>query len=186
MKFFKMKTTLIIFLLLVANFTIAQKDKKAKLALTNVVIIGQMDAPADRYSIEINLSELFANRGIKTVASLNLMKLGSDPQQLASDSVTQQVKAKGFDTFVLVSVRGFDKRFKTSNFDEDFTTSMGRANLFQLYQEDVVSVSFEFKFFRGGKMVHSEIVKCGNAGSREKVLKKLRKKVGKLIDKKWK
>jgi hypothetical protein len=180
-----MKTTLIILLLFVANVSFGQKDKDFQLGLSNAIIIGQMDNSADRYSVEINMTDLFVKNGIKSMASLNMMKLGSNSQQLASDSVSKQVKAKGFDTFVLISVRGYDKRFKANTSNEDFHTALGRANLFQLYQEDIVSVSFEFKFYRGGQLVQNETIKCGNAGSREKVLKKLRKKIGKKLTKKW-
>lgn len=181
-----MKTTLIILALLVANITIAQENKVGDLGLTNAVIIGQMDNSADRYSVEINLTELFSTNGVKSIASLNLMKLGADSQLLASDSTAEVIKGKGFDTFVLISVRGYDKRYKASTSDEDFSTSLGRANLFEIYKMDIVSVTFEFKFYRGGKQVYNETIKCGNAGDREKVLKKLRKKVRKRILKKWK
>lgn len=181
-----MKHTLIILVLFVANISFGQVAENAELNLKNAVVIGQMDNSADRYSIEINLTEMLSSRGVKALASLNLMKLGSDSQQLASDSVAEKAKKDGFDTFVLVSVRGYDKRFKPSTTTEDFITSLGRANIFGLYQQDVVSVSFEFKFFRDGKLVYVDIVKCGNAGSREKVIKKFRKKVGKRILKEWK
>lgn len=180
-----MKATLIILLLFVANLSVAQKKRDAKLELTNAIIIGQMDNSADRYSVEINMTQLFSENGIKSKASLNMMKLGSDSQQLASDSVATQTKADGFDTFVLISVRGYDKRFKSNTSNEDFLTALGRANLFQLHQPDIVSVTFEFKFYRAGKLVHNETIKCGNAGTRDKVLKKLRKKVGKKFEKSW-
>ncbi|XOV66491.1 MAG: hypothetical protein ACFHU9_12765 [Fluviicola sp.] len=165
----------------------AQKKKKDQedLNLSNVVIIGQMDDPADRYSVEISMTELFGNAGIKSKASLNLIKQGGDAQTLASDSITSSLKAEGFDTYMVISVRGYDKRFKTSNVEETFSDALSRGNLFSIYQEGVVSVSFEFKFFRNGKLLRSEIIKCGNASSREKVMRKLRKKVGKQIEKRW-
>lgn len=183
-----MKATLIILFLFVANVSVAQKNKvknKDQIGLTNAVIIGQMDNSADRYSVEINMTQLFSVNGVKSKASLNMMKLGSDSQQLASDSVAAKTKAEGFDTFVLISVRGYDKRFKANTSEEDFLTALGRANLFQLHQVDIVSVTFEFKFYRSGQLVHNETIKCGNAGTREKVLKKMRKKVGKRLTKKW-
>lgn len=166
----------------------AQKKKKDQepLNLTNAVIIGQMDDPADRYSIEISMTELLGNMGVKSKASLNLMKQGADSQILASDSIGGVLAKDGFDTFVLISVRGYDKRFKTSEVKENFMESLGRGNLFSIFQDGVVSVSFEFKFFRDGKMVRNEIIKCGNASSREKVMRKLRKKVMKRLKKDWK
>ncbi len=166
----------------------AQKKKKDKdpLNLTNVIIVGQMDDPADRYSVEISMTELFGNAGIKSKASLNLIKQGADSQELASDSVATALNGEGFDTYMVISVRGYDKRFKNSNTQESLSDALSRGNLFSIYQEGVVSVSFEYKFFRKGQLVHSEIIKCGNAGSRQKVMRKLRKKVTKRIEKSWK
>jgi len=169
-----------------------QKEKKKKkkdqvpLNLTNAVIIGQMDDPADRYSVEISMTELFVNMGLKSKASLNLMKQGADSQVLASDSISNLVSGEGFDTYLLISVRGYDKRYKASTINESFSESLSRGNLFSVYQEGIVSVTFEYKFFRNGKMVHNEVVKCGNAGTRQKVMRKLRKKVAKRIRKSWK
>lgn len=164
----------------------AQKKKdQTPLILTNAVIIGQMDDPADRYSVEISMTELFANLGVKSKASLNLMKQGGDSQVLASDSLKAVLMGQGFDTYLLISVRGYDKRFKTSEVNESFKESLDRGNLFSIYREEIVSVSFEFKFFRNGQLVRDEIIKCGGAGSREKVLGKLRKKVQKRLEKDW-
>ena len=165
----------------------AQKKKKEQepLNLTNVVIIGQMDDPSDRYSVEISMTELFGNAGIKSKASLNLIKQGADSQILASDSVGTVLSGQGFDTYMLISVRGYDKRFKISNVEESLSDALSRGNLFSIYQDGVVSVSFEYKFFRNGQLIHSEMVKCGNAGSREKVMSKLRKKVSKRLEKRW-
>ncbi|MDC3252725.1 hypothetical protein OAU25_00560 [Crocinitomicaceae bacterium] len=182
-----MKKTLLLLLFIVASASVfGQKSEKFALNLNNAVIIGQTDTPSDRYSLEVNLTELFASHGVLSLASLNLMKLGSDSQQLASDSVARKAKIKGFDTFVLVSIKGYDKRFKATKQKEDFLSTLGRANIFGIYQQDIVSVSFEFKFFRSGTLVYTEIVKCGNAGSRDKVIKKLRKKVSKRLEKSWK
>lgn len=181
-----MKLLILVSVLSTSLFGFAQKDSDADLNLTNVVVIGQMDDVSDRYSVEINLTELFSSNGVKAKASLNLMKQGEDPVVLLSDSVSNLLAAEGFDTFVLVSVRGYDKRFKKSEVRDNFETSLDRGNLFSIYKDGIVSVTFEFKFFRNGELVGGDIVKCGNAGSREKVLGKLRKKTSKLILKKWK
>ena len=165
----------------------AKKSKKAKtsITLTNVLVIGQMDKPEDRYSIEINLAEMLAERGVKAVPSLNVMKLGSDARNLATDSIQKTILAKGVDTYCVVTIRGFDRKHTVSNLEDDFATTLEQASFFELYREDAVSISFQFKFFRNNVCVHSEIVKCGNIGSRETVLKRFRKKVGKRISKAW-
>ena len=164
----------------------ASAQKKAKLALTNAIVIGQLDNPEDRYSLEINLTELLTSRGIKTIPALNIMKMGADAQMLASDSMQQLITSKGVDTYLLVSVRGYDRRFKPTTSTDSLSKALSAGNLFNLYQPDITSISFEFKFFRNGQMVFSDIVKCGNISDRETVLKRFRNKVGKRIDKKWK
>ena len=168
----------------------AKKKKKAKkvktsISLDTALVIGQMDSPEDRYSVEITLTEMLAKSGVKATPSLNVLKLGSDARILATDSVQQLVAAKGIDTYCLVSIRGFDRKYNVSNRADDFETALDQASFFDLYRTDAVSISFQFKFFRDNKCVHSEIVKCGNIGSRESVLKRFRKKVGKRIKKAW-
>ena len=178
-----MKKYIYLFVLLATvNVSFAQK---VKLGLKNAVVIGQLDNAEDRYSLEINLTELLTSRGVKTVPSLNIMKMGSDSQLFASDSMTQVLKAKGIDTYILVSVRGYDRKFKPSTSKDNLFKSLELGSLFNLYQPDIVSVSFEFKFFRNGEFVMSDIVKCANVSDRETVLKRFRNKVGKRISSKW-
>jgi hypothetical protein len=158
----------------------------SELHLTNALVVGQLDKPEDRYTVEINLTEMLTNAGIKAVPSLNMMKLGSDASMLATDSTQRLVAAKGIDTYVIVSVRGFDRRFKPSVRKDDLNTALGAGSLFPIYREEVVSVSFEFLFYRNGQFVASDIVKCGNVSERDTVIKRFRKKVAKRIVKKWK
>lgn len=181
----KFSSRLLLIILIAFSVTTVSAQKKTKLHLTNAVIIGQMDNQEDRYSVEINMTEMMTSRGIKAIPSLNLMKLGSDSRQLASDSMTSVLASKGIDTYMLVSIRGYDRTFKVTDTKEDLASALDRGNLFEMYQPDIVSVSFEFKFFRQGQLVKTEIVKLGNIGGRDAVIKRFRLKVGKLLDKKW-
>ena len=156
------------------------------LGLKNVLVIGQLDKPEDRYSMEINVTEIFTDLGIKAIPSLNMLKLGTDASLIATDSIKQVISAKGIDTYLLVSVRGYDKIFKATNMNDDLNTALGAGNLFPLYRDEIVSVSFEFKFFRNGAMVQYDIIKCGNVSNRDAVIKKLRKQLRKISVKKWK
>ena len=156
------------------------------LGLKNVLVIGQLDKPEDRYSMEINVTEIFTDLGIKAIPSLNMLKLGTDASLIATDSMKQLISAKGIDTYLLVSVRGYDKIFKATSMNDDFNTALGAGNLFPLYRDEIVSVSFEFKFFRNGAMVQYDIIKCGNVSNRDAVIKKLRKQLRKIVVKKWK
>jgi hypothetical protein len=161
-------------------------QKKKSLGLTNVVVIGQMDNQEDRYSVEVNLTQLFASKGIKATPSLNIIKQGADSRELAGDSLMTELKAKGYDTYMLVTVRGYDRKFKVSDSKPTFEESLERANLFEIYAMDIVSVSFECKFYRSKELIHTEMIKVGNVSSRSTVLSKLRKKIVKLLDKrKW-
>lgn len=157
-----------------------------QLNLTNAVVVGLMDKPEDRYSLEINVTELFSSNGVKAMPSLNLMKLGGDPQILASDSIQQVLKAKGIDTYVLVYVKGFDKKVKAKTNKDDLKTVLNIGSLFPLYRTEATNVTFEFLFYRNNEMVLSDVVKCTNIGSRDDVIKKMRKAALKKITKKWK
>ncbi|MEY4602959.1 MAG: hypothetical protein RIT43_251 [Bacteroidota bacterium] len=158
----------------------------SELHLKNALVVGQLDKPEDRYTIEINLTELLSDAGIKAIPSLNMMKLGSDASMLAGDSIQRLVAAKGIDTYIIVSVRGFDRKFKPSERKDDLNTTLGAGSLFPIFREEVVSVSFEFLFFRNGQFIASDIVKCGNVSERDTVIKRFRKKVAQRIEKKWK
>lgn len=154
--------------------------------IDNVVIVGQLDQLEDRYSLEINLTQLFKSYGIKTNSSLNIVKQGGDTGILATDSLQTQLKEKGFDTYMLISVRGYDKKFKKSTSISDFKTEINAGHLFALYREEIVSVTFEIIFFKDGKALENRLIKVGSVGSRETVIKKLVKKLDKKIRKNWK
>ena len=178
-----MKTLLLLTALIVlAPFAQAQKES---LNLKNALVIGQFDRPEDRYSMEINFTDMLVQRGLKASPSLNMLKLGEDPQNLTKDSIQNVLKTKGIDTYVIVSVRGYDRKFKSSDNQPTLSEALEQASLFSLHKDDIVSISFDFKFFRNGECVYSEIVKCGNIGDRDSVIKRFRKKVGKKLDKKW-
>jgi hypothetical protein len=178
-KYFKMKNLKIIAFCLLGFSAMAQE-----LNLTNCLIVGQLDKEGDRFSLEVSLTEFFAERGVKAVPSLNVLKQGSDIELLASDSLKQILAAKGVDTYMLVSVRGYDRRFKATDKREDLATALSYGTLFNLYRAEAVSVSFEFFIYRNGELVKSEIIKCGNVSSRETVLKRLSKKLDRKV-KKW-
>lgn len=178
-----MKKLILLVAFFSATVTFAQKTD---FNLTNALVIGQLDKEEDRYSIEINVTELLTDAGIKAVPSLNVMKLGSDASNLASDSLQKIVAAKGIDTYVLVSVRGYDRRFKRSERKDDLATALNSGNLFPIFRDEVVSVSFEFLFYRNGQYLGSDVVKCGNVSDRDSVIKRFRKVVAKRIVNKWK
>lgn len=185
-----LKNTLLLFVLL-SGIVYGQKDsivsKKVKdLKLSNVVVVSHLDKQEDRFSLEIALSETLSRCAVKNTVSLNLLKQGGDPQVLITDSMTNILKNKGFNTMMLVSVRGYDKTFRPSSENFNITEDLAAENLFPLYKEDIVSVTLEFHFYRNNELVYTDLLKVSGASSRDKVLKKLRKKLTKKITKDWK
>ncbi len=178
-----MKNLIVLTLLFVSFTSIAQKNKE-KFPLTNALIVGQMNKEDERYFLEVSLTEFFADRGLNAMPSLNILKQGADLSDLASDSLKNKVQAKGIDTYILVSVRGFDSRFKISSRNDDFKTALDYGTLFNLYREEITNVSFEFFFYRNDALVKKQLIRIGNINSKESVLKRLKKKLGRKM-KEW-
>jgi hypothetical protein len=153
------------------------------LHLKNALIIGQLEKADDRYSIEIALTEILTEAGIKAIPSLNILKTGSDIRQLANDSIQKIIASKGIDTYMTVSVRGYDKNFKLAQVHDNFISALNTSHLFSIYRDELVNISFEFTFFREGQFMATDIIKCNNVSSRESVLKRFRKKTTKRVQK---
>lgn len=180
-----MKNLKLIFILLFVSVNFLSFSQTKDLHLKNALIIGQLDKADDRYSVEILLAELFGNAGIKAIPSLNVLKTGSDIKSLINDSIQKIVASKGIDTYMTVSVRGFDKRFKLARVHDNLEKALNTSHLFPLYREEMVSISFEFMFFREGQFIATDIIRCGNVSTRANLLKKFRKKATKRINS-WK
>lgn len=180
-----MKKVLVSFLFLCSCLLGFSQVKNAPLKLNNALIVSHLDKQADQFSLEIAVSDVLSKAGVKNMVSLNVLKAGGDPQVLMTDSLTQLLKGKGINTLLLVSVRGFDNRFRPSSGNMTLAEDLAADNLFPIYKEDVVSVTFEFHFYREGKLVYTDLLKIGGINSRDKVLRKFRKKLGKKVVKDW-
>jgi len=174
----------LIFLIVLFSFAchalLCQNDKKGKL-----LIIGQFDRPDERYAIEVTLTEIFAENGIEAIPSLNIIKQGSDPSILSSDTLQNILIKQGISTFLVVNVRGYDRRFKISEIDISLSEILSRTSIYHIYREEATSVSLEFTFFKENKVSFRDILKCGNIAGRDSVLKRIRKKLPKRMRKKW-
>jgi hypothetical protein len=177
-----MKKILFLAVFLISSSIFAQLDK---LDLKNAVVVAQMDRAEDRFTLEINLTEILADLGVKTMASLNAQRQGAEIENLYFDSIQNSIKQKEFDTYLLVSVRGYDSKFKRATIFNDFKTELETSHLFPLYRDNISSISFEFYFYRNGQFVAYDLLKIGGVGSRDDVVKKLRKKLRKRIIKYW-
>ncbi len=180
-----MKRSLLSFLFLSACLLGFSQAKFPPLKLNNALVVSHLDKESDQFSLEIAVSDVLSKTKIKNTVSLNVLKAGGDPQVLMTDSLTQVLKAKGINTLMLVSVRGFDNRFRPSSGNMTLAEDLAADNLFPIYKEDIVSVTFEFHFYREGKLVYTDLLKIGGINSRDKVLRKLRKKLAKKVVKDW-
>ena len=106
--------TRILFGLLFLLISLSSFSQLSNLKLKNVVVVGQFDKIEERFTIESTLVTLLNDFNIKTTPSVNYVKSGESSAVLAGDSLTNVLKEKGFDTYVIVSVRGYDRKYKTS------------------------------------------------------------------------
>jgi hypothetical protein len=173
----------LLLLILISFSSFISFSQRGTIKLKNAIIIGQLEKPDDRYSIEIAITEIFTNAGIKAIPSLNVLKIGGDIKMLTNDSVQKIISSKGIDTYMTVSVRGYDKRFKLAENSDNLDLALKTGHLFSIYRDDLVTITFEFTFYREGQFMGTDIIKCGNISSREDVLKRLKKKLTKKVNK---
>lgn len=175
---------LIVAVIFLTTFSVIGQQT-APFQLTNAFIVAQLDRPEEKFSLEINLAELFSEQGVNVFPSLNILKQGQNPTVLASDSVTSILKNKQLDTYVLVSVRGYDRNYRKKSKQTSLIEELSSSHLFPIYRDDIVSLTFEFLFYQNGNQVYSDLLKIKNINNKDSVLKKLHKKLPKLIHK-WK
>jgi len=105
---------------------------------------------------------------------------------LVNDSLQKNLKSAGYDTYLVVNVRGYDRKFKPATQKITLSEILEMTSIYHLYKDEAISVSFEFTFFRNNEVVRRDILKCGNISDRNSVLKRFRKKLPKIIEKSWK
>jgi hypothetical protein len=153
--------------------------------LKECVVIGQFDKSEDRYAIEVTFCELFNALKVKAVPSSNYSKQGSGIATLVSDSLMSDLGYKGFSTYCLINVKGYDKRFKKSELLPGFDEALERASIYNLFKNDIASVTLEFIFYQNKTAVFSDVFKISNIGERDDVIKRIKKKAPKYILKNW-
>ena len=184
-KFFNMKCFLsfLFSFIIFFNFLYAQETDKG--SFTNAIVIGQFDLPEDRYSIEISTTQILNDLNIKAYPSLNILKFGSDAALLASDSIQKLQKVKGYDVYLVINVRGYDRRYKKSKRLNKLSQILSSGTLFQIHREDITSVSFELSLYKNDSLFYRDIIKCGNISDRGTVIKRYSKKLTRRVNKKW-
>jgi len=177
------RTLFVILFLAHYTFISAQKND---VHLKNAVVIGQFDKIQDRFTIESMITRLFVDHKINAVPSLNYIKMGEDASLLSSDSLQQVFSQSGFDTYVIVSVRGYDRKYKPSTSQLSFKEKLEQGTLREIYINGSVSVTFEFAFYQNNTQKRIKHIRCTNVSDRDSVLKRLTKKMEKTLKKGWK
>ena len=149
--------------------------------LTNAVVITQFDKEEDRYVMQALMADILKGYQIKALPVMNVLKQGEDPQHLLNDSIQQIIVQKGFDTYLVVNVRGYDRTFKPSEDTQTLAELLETTSIYQIYRDEATSVSFEFSIYRDGKLVSRQVLRCGNVSDRDSVLKRLRKRLPKKV-----
>lgn len=153
--------------------------------LKNAVVITQFDKEEDRYAMQALMADILKGYQIKALPVMNVLKQGEDPQHLLNDSIQQILVQKGFDTYLVVNVRGYDRTFKPSEDTQTLAELLETTSIYQIYRDEATSVSFEFSIYRGGKLVSRQVLRCGNVSDRDSVLKRLRKRLPKKVIPAW-
>jgi hypothetical protein len=156
-----------------------------QIKLTNAVVITQFDKEEDRYAMQALMTDLLKIYQIKALPVMNVLKQGEDPQHLLQDSIQKLLVQKGFDTYLVVNVRGYDRTFKPSEDTQTLAELLETTSIYQIYRDEATSVSFEFSIYRDGKLISREVLRCGNVSDRDSVLKRLRKRLPKKVLPTW-
>ena len=173
------------YLLFFGFFLLLQQLQAQQVKLTNTVVISQFDKEEDRYAMQALMADLLKSYQIKALPVMNVLKQGEDLQHLLQDSIQKMLVQKGFDTYLVVNVRGYDRTFKPSDDSQTLAELLETTSIYQIYRDEATSVSFEFSIYRDGKLISREVLRCGNVSDRDSVLKRLRKRLPKKVIPIW-
>ncbi len=155
--------------------------KSQGIKLTNAVIISQFENQEDRFAMQGLFADIFQQQHIKTLPVMNILKEGEDLKNLMSDSIQKIINQKGFDTYFVVNVRGYDRTFKPSLDAQTFSELIETTSIYKIYRDEATSVSFEFSVYKEDVLVSRQVLRCGNVSDRDSVLKRLRKRFLKKV-----
>lgn len=173
------------FLLLIGLALFSQYSRAQNIKLSNAVVITQFDKEEDRYAMQALMVDMLKSYQIKALPLMNVLKQGEDPQHLLQDSIQRVLLQKGFDTYLVVNVRGYDRTFKPSNDSQTLAELLETTSIYQIYRDEATSVSFEFSIYKGGKLISRQVLRCSNVSDRDSVLKRLRKRLPKKVIPSW-
>jgi hypothetical protein len=183
----KMKYTIYFFsLVFVLGGCAVTQIQIEPLNLSNVLVVAQQDKTEDRYNLELAVIDAMRKNNILAKSSLNIVKQGQDPIILASDSIQRKLSNEGINTYMLISVRGYDRNFNATKNIPSLKEELRSGHLFQIWRKSVRSVTFTIIFYRNEIPVHYELMKIRTGKDQEKVLERLSKRIDNRIKNAWK
>ncbi len=180
------RVTLIIFLAFLAlNSAWSQKVKHPPINnMKGAMLLVKNDNAQERFSVEANLGKILATYNMPLLLSINLINQGAPLKELAGARVQNEMSARGINSVIVVSIRGFDQRFKPrTKIPATLEEMLEEGNLYPLSQEDVTTVTIEFIQYVGGKFHGYHMMRVGNASNKSKVYSKIQKKLNRQIPK---
>jgi hypothetical protein len=157
----------------------------AQVRLENVLVVAQQDKLEDRYSMELALTNLMQTNGVTSKSALGVIPQGEFMNVLATEEIQKKVKALGIDTYMLVSVRGYDRSFTPSKNLLGMRDELNAGHMFSFWRESANSISFTVTFYRNNQPIHYELIKIKNGKNREATIGKMVKAFEKRLQKNW-
>jgi hypothetical protein len=152
--------------------------------LKGVMLLVKNDNAQERFSVEANLGKIFATFNMPLLLSINMIKQGESLKELASARVQNEMNAKNINSVLVVSIRGFDQRFKPrTKMPATLEEVLEEGNLYPLSQEEATTVTIEFIQFVNGKFNGYHMMRVGNASEKNKVYTKIQKKLNRQMTK---
>lgn len=168
-----------LFIIAFSNFFYAQ------LRLDNVLVVAQQDKLEDRYSVELAITNLMQMSGVNSKSALGVIPQGEFMNVLATEEIQKKVKEMGIDTYMLISVRGYDRSFTPSTDLQGMRDELNAGHMFSFWRESANSISFSVTFYRNNQPIHYELIKVKNGKNREVTLKRMVKAFDKRLQKSW-
>jgi len=152
--------------------------------LKGVMLLVKNDNAQERFSIEANLGKIFAQFNMPILLSINLIKQGAPLTELSDPKIQGEMNSKGINSVVVVSIRGFDARFKPrTKMPATLDEMLQEGNLYPISQEEATTVTIELIQFVNGKFNGYHMMRISSASDKTKVYSKIQKKLNRLMPK---
>ena len=152
--------------------------------LKGAMILVKNDDQQERFSMEANIGKIFSVFKMPILLSINLIKEGAPLTDLADQKIQSELNAKNINSVLVISVRGFDTRFKPrTKIPPTLAEMLQEGNLNKISYEESASVTLEFFQYINGKFNGYQMLRLGGASDRAKVYNRLQKKLNKLVPK---